>query len=98
MIRHGKAQIRSNAERRKVRAHQSRNIHQHSGNSKYNCHPAVVRYMDGVFILRCDFDDLPQNAPDIPERYQRQQRTGGGQHPRKVGQDFVAPGILQQPG
>ena len=78
MLCHGKAQIRGNAKRRKVRAHQSRNIHQHSGNSKHNCHPAVVRYMDGISILRCDLNDLPQDTPDVPERYQSQQCTGGG--------------------
>ena len=98
MFGHFYAHVRCYAERRHVRAHKPRYIHQNGGDGKQHGHPAVVRYMDGVFIVRRDLDDLPQDAPDVPKRHQRQQCAGGGKHPRKVGQDFVAPGILQQPG
>ena len=84
MLRHGKAQIGGDAERRKVRAHQPRDVGQHSGKGKHHRHPAVVRHMDSVFIVRRDLDDLPQDAPDVPERHQRQQCAGGGKHPRKI--------------
>ena len=46
---------------------------------------------------RCDLDDLSQDAPDVPKRHQRQQRTRGGQHPRKVDQNSIRPGIIEQP-
>ena len=84
MLRHGKAQIGGDAERRKVRAHQPRDVGKHGGKGKHHRHPAVVRHMDGVFIVRRDLDDLPQDAPDVPKRHQRQQCAGGGKHPRKI--------------
>ena len=46
-------------------------------------HPAVVRHMDSVLIMRCGLNYFPQDAPDVPERYQRQQCTDGGQPPTK---------------
>ena len=84
MLRHGKAQIGGDAKCRKVRAHQPRDVGQHGGKGKHHRHPAIVRHVDGVFIVRRDLDDLPQDAPDVPKRHQRQQCAGGGKHPRKI--------------
>lgn len=51
-----------------------------------------------VYIVRRDLDDLPQDAPDVPKRHQRQQCAGGGKHPRKVAKDSVCPRVIQQTG
>ena len=97
VLHHGKPQVGGDAERRKVRTHQPRDVGEHGDDGERHRHPAVLGHMDSVFILRCDLDDLPQDAPDVPKRRQRQQRTRGGQHPRKVGQNSIRPGIIEQP-
>ena len=98
VFHHGKAQIGGDAERRKVRTHQPRDVGEHGDDGERHRQPAISGHMDGIFIPRRDLDDLPQDAPDVPKRYQRQQRARGGQRPRKVGQNSVRPGIIEQPG
>ena len=81
VFRHAQAQIGGDAERRQVRAHETRDVNQHGEHREQHGHPSVMGDMHGLRVARRSLDDLPENAPDVPEGQQGDQRADGGKDP-----------------
>ena len=97
MLGHFYAHVRCYAERRHVRAHKPRYIHQNGGDGKQHGHPAVVRYVNRFAEIRRDLYHFFKYPPYVPERHERYQRAHGGKEPRKIREYLSAAGIAQQP-
>ena len=71
MLRHRQPQIGRHPERRQVGAHQRCNVNKVRQHCKQHCHPAVMRDVHRLRVVRRGVQHIPQDLPDVHKRHQR---------------------------